>query len=144
MTQLTSSRFSGLELTTADGVKDYLIAAAPSASEVINHGEVAFEARSFLYRSTPRGVTMFFARNATQFHDLASGMGFSSQKPVSIHMKANSGSIVSPGTRVVWHHPGIVSIRLNGHRVDSTAKDDGGVETTVPPGTHTVEIVTKP
>jgi hypothetical protein len=141
---LTSGRFSGLELTIADGTKDCAIAVSPSANEAIGHGETVFQARSILYRSSPRGVTMFFARKATQFHDVESGTGFSSRKPVSIHMKAKSGSIASPGTRVVWHHPGIAAIRLNGHRVDGKLQDDGGIETIIPSGKHAVEIVTKP
>ena len=125
---------NGATITHTNGITDTVITANGQA----NQNGIAFNGRACLIRQTQHIHTFYFARQATHFRD--NQQGFESTNPVTIFMRGKTGRIVSPGTRVTFHHPNITGVQIDGEHF-ACEKIPTGICVTVPQGTCQITLI---
>jgi hypothetical protein len=141
MTRIAPSGFTGATIDHGAGVVDTAIES--NGSTPVTHGGNTFTGKAMLCRIGSNGAnTFYFVRAGTSFIT-ANGppVGFSSNAPVSIHLRGAAGSIVTAGTRVRFTYPQITSVLIDGAPVATVAFGAGWVEVDVPAGTHALGLV---
>jgi len=141
MSRITGTRYSGARIDLGGGVKD--IALESTGTRVMRYGGVSFRGLATIYRQSGGSTTFFFVRKGRAFNDgSARRKGFEANDDVSVYLKGTVGKIISPGTEVTLHYPGIVGVKLNGVMVPTLATGESWVKIVVPAGTHDLEFST--
>lgn len=128
--------YTGSEITQGEVVDMALTSGGTSAG---SRGPTSFQGEDVVYRKVSGVLTSFFVKGES-FRDGAEG--FTSTHGVALYIRDASGKIVSPGTNVTFHYPGIDSVKLDGNPADDVGTGADRVTVFVPKGTHTVEFST--
>jgi hypothetical protein len=142
MSRISPSGGSGAVIDHGAGIVDTAIES--SGATPVTHGGNTFTGKAMLARIGSNGANVFyFVRKGTSFSTTnGPPVGFSSTAAVSVHMRGTQGRIVSPGTRVRFSYPSILSVQLDGTPAPPVNFGAGWVEVDVPAGTHTVNLLT--
>lgn len=102
----------------------------------------AARGKAVVYRKINSALAFYFVGKGRSFKNTPTGFtrGFVSDADVDIHMKGNTGSIVSPGTAITFYTSGTPAARLNGTLVTPLSSGAGFVRVSVPAGTHTLAL----
>ncbi len=137
------SGFDGSTVTYPDGASDHAFVSRGSSPAAATDGADSWNGWSVLYRRTTGNFTDFqFATDATSLdlQDSDGRRGFDATAPISLHLKGTRGRVISPGTSVTFHHPGITGIALDRSPVVPDSNGPGFVEINVPAGTHELDL----
>ena len=133
--RIAPSGATGATITQGQ-VVDY---ALESNGSDVSAGGASFRAGAVVFRRIGTETKFYFARASTKF-DAGNGHGFTSDNPVSIHMRDGSGSITASADRnVVFRAPGLTTVNIDGKPVTGTATGDG-IRVLVPAGTHSINF----
>ena len=135
--------YSGARVSQGERLVDTVLESA--GADLVNAGEVAFQAVTSVYRRVDGETAFYFVEKGSAFRLAGSGEGFVSSADVSIYLEGNLGKIDSPGTIVRFYKPGIVAVKLDGETASTRdAHADlqpGWIEVYVPEGVHSIELV---
>jgi len=90
-----------------------------------------------LLRQIDHQHEFYFAKQSTHYQD--GDIGFTATEPLTLFMRGKTGHIVSPGTEVIFHHPNITSVKIDGETFVSESTPEG-IRVTVPQGTCKIEL----
>mgnify|MGYP006289132661 CR=1 FL=1 len=97
--------------------------------------DVQFRGRAVLFRTSDGAFPFYFVRKGTRFH--GGEKGFSSDQPVSLHVRGNTGRISTSGkTRITFHHPNITEIRLMGEPLPAEKTGPDQLTVVIPAGNN--------
>ncbi len=137
MKRISGESYSGAVVNYGDGTTDYLIESSGSEIQSIEKGN--FQGLATTFRSKDDNTLFYFIRKGTRFTD--GKTGFSSDKPVSIHMKGSHGSIISSGATVTFELSGKKQLLLDGKEVEAIKSDkDEALHYFIPKGSYQVEL----
>ncbi|MFT5370204.1 MAG: hypothetical protein ACI8V2_005186 [Candidatus Latescibacterota bacterium] len=90
-----------------------------------------------LLRQIDHQHEFYFAKQKTHYQD--GDIGFTTNEPITLFMRGKTGHIVSPGTEVIFHHPNVSRIKIDGETFVSEPTSNG-IRVTVPQGTCKIEL----
>jgi len=96
--------YCGVKLGAGAGLTDYVLAMPLGAGQPVQVDGLVVRARSAVFRKADSGPIFYFVRKGTRFQ--AGGVGFESDKPVTIHVRGKVGRVVSPGATVTIRRRG--------------------------------------
>ncbi|OGV90906.1 hypothetical protein A2783_04410 [Microgenomates group bacterium RIFCSPHIGHO2_01_FULL_45_11] len=135
-TRLSGTGYTGATINFPNSITDTLVEANSTQAQAI--GTTTFRAAAVVYRQQNAQNVFYFAKQATGFQN--NNVGFNSGTPITVHLKGTQGSIISPGTQVVFTYPGITGVKLNGDSITVIPVTEG-VQATIPAGTYNLELV---
>ena len=141
MTRVAVSGFTGATIDHGSGILDTAIES--NGSTPVTYGGATFIGKAMLARAGSNGANVFyFVRAGTSFSTTSGWpVGFTSNAPVSIHLRGTEGRIVTAGTRVRFTYPQITGVLIDGSLVGNVALGAGWVEVDVPAGTHGLKLL---
>lgn len=137
MKRIKGDSLSGATVTLSDGTADTICVSPGDVDATVN--DITFRAKLIVSRPAKDGAGFYFARQGTLLR--RGSEGFSSDAPVSLHMRSQRGHITSEGATVTIHHPGIIGVQLNGEAADTVSKSGGALTLHVPAGRHRIELI---
>lgn len=140
MVRIADKNSSGVRIDHGDEIRDYLIESSGSSLQEIAK-DLSFQGRATAFRSDKSDLAFYFVRKGTAFKSQKAG--FSSDKPVSIHLHGNYGMVVSGGTEITFETPGLKNVLLDGIEVAPLTVKDNSVKVFIPAGTFSIELKTE-
>ncbi|MCG3148034.1 MAG: hypothetical protein PCFJNLEI_01476 [Verrucomicrobiae bacterium] len=117
------------------GADDVLVSDGITAAR---RDEMQFVARLVVSRADG----FYFARAGRTFR--RSTVGFESAKPVSIFMDGTTGAATTPAaSQVTVYHPHVTGVRLDKAALNPRETGAGWMRFDLPPGTHSIELLTE-
>ena len=135
ITRLELDSYSGCQILQ-EQITD--IALASNGLVEGNNGAASFQAENVIYRKDSEQLISYFIKGKS-FQE--GEYGFVSDSTVALYVKHLSGQIVSPGSKVKFHHPGITGIKINGKTLRNVDSGSIWVSVNVPKGTHSLELL---
>ena len=132
---------TGAALGFGGGRVDYVLESSGGATLPLGNG--FFQARGLLVRTGGGQVSEYFARRARAFGDgAAQPRGFEADARVSLHVRGTEVHIVSAGTRVLFHEPGLLGNVFATEAGTVTSAGPGFLEIVLNPGTWAFDLAT--
>jgi len=136
ISRISGQGFTGARVGHGDGIVDCCVAS--TGMEATCEG-VSLQGHAAAWRQTAGAGVFYFVRREKQFRN-ASGVGFNSEESVSVYMRGSDGKVVSRGTAVTFHRPGVCQVYVDGAAAEPEAGGSGWVRVRIPPGTHDVNL----
>ena len=117
--KFSSEDFDGIKFTQGT-VTDYLIT---SENSPVNFDESSYTGHLCWARKKDNTLSSFFVKSGTNYLD--NGIGFESDKPVTIYVKGSKGVVITTGaTTLRLKGSALAVVDFNGNiRVNSTSED---------------------
>ncbi len=131
----------------AGGVTDFAIESDGTGERTITSSAydpagAAARGKAVIYRKiateNSTDLAFYFVAKGRSFKNTPTGHthGFTSDADVDLHVRGAKGTIVSPGTSVTFHHPGIFTVKLDGTTLVPLQSGNGFSQVSIPAGTH--------
>jgi len=139
MTRILGDGYTGAKIFLESAATD--VALESSADRRLNYEGISFEALATLYRVQHGMIKFYFVRQGAAFEGLAGRTGFTAEQDISIYMVGSEGKIISPGTSVTFHHPGITEVLLSNQTAPLLDRGNGWVKVQVRAGSYDLKFV---
>ncbi|MEX2641119.1 MAG: heparinase II/III family protein [Balneolales bacterium] len=139
MTRVSEDGLTGVTLDHGDGVMDYALESNGTSARTVS-GTVQWQGRALSYREKDEHPSFYFVRKGTRF--MNDQTGFTSDEPVSIHMKGKEGSVVSEGAAVSFRMSGLQRIMIDDREAEVIATGHGSMQVRIPPGSYQIKLIT--
>jgi|GEM_PF-6901117 len=111
-------------------------------ASVITRNNISYRGHVAHYRSENGSTSSYLISRGRSFDDgQTQRMGFNSDSEISLQMDAETGFIETNGANVVFYHPGLSGVLINGS-LANTIPVSGGLQATVPAGRHAITLET--
>jgi hypothetical protein len=138
ISRLQASGFTGAQINYPNNTTDVLIES--NGTQSLSYSNIQFRARHLHLRYQTNLVHQFIHHAISFSSSLPGTVGISAGTPVTVFIKNLNGSIISPGTQVSFLMSGLTGITLNGNHLPTTPVT-GGLQATIPQGTHSLQLI---
>src|SRR3989338_4902008 len=139
MSRLAGTGYTGAKVDLGAGVQDFALES--NGLSVPTLGNISFQARAALYRTSGTNLLSYFVRKGKSFNDTLSSKGFESDNEVTVFQRGMQGTVIASAvSKVTFRQPGITDVWLNGIQATRLASGSGWVSVQVPSGTNQLEL----
>lgn len=134
---ITDDHQTGAIIRLAANTTDHI--AESTGDRPITTANIIWQAKALVARHIDDALAFYFVRHGTQC--LHQSVGFTSDQPISLHMRQTRGQITTakPAT-ITFHHPGLTAVQLDGQPIDAIERGDGWIKVAIPAGRHNIAL----